>query len=56
MNHAFKIMSFFWILSPLIFAVLRLSGIVNVYQQNWTIGIVLCGFSFVAMFLNSDTR
>lgn len=56
MKQLFKIVSMFWIMAPIFFIVLRLSNVVNVHQQNVTILIVLCGISYIAIFLNSDVK
>lgn len=56
MKQAFRLMSIFWVLSPLLFLVARLANIVNIDRQNSTIFLVLCGISYLAMFLNSDTQ
>ena len=54
MKFLFQIASFCWILSPIAFITLRLSGVVNVYAQNTTILLVLCFASTVCLFLNAD--
>ena len=53
MKIAFKLMSFCWVISPLVFTVLRVANVVNVEKQNVTIFLVLAGISYVALFLNS---
>lgn len=56
MENVFKFMSFCWIVSPVLFVALRLADVVNIHQQNCTIFLVLCGISYVAIFLNSGGR
>ena len=56
MREIFKMVSMFWIASPVMFAILRLANVVNVDKQNVTIFIVLSGISYIALFLNSDTK
>jgi hypothetical protein len=56
MNKLFKMISIFWMFSPIGFAILRFANVVNVEHQNTTVFLVLSGISYVAIFLNSDTK
>lgn len=50
MKSLFKLVALGWLISPFLFVALRLSEKVNIYGQNSTVFLVLCGFSFVALF------
>lgn len=56
MKQLFRFVSMCWIISPVIFAVSRMAGKVNVENQNVTIFIVLSAVSYIALFLNSDSK
>lgn len=54
MKKLFKLVSLAWILSPFAYVALRLANLVNVEHENVTIALVLCGISYVALFLNIE--
>lgn len=56
MKILFKVMSYLWIVSPVVFFVLRATGLVNVEHSNVQVFLILCGFSFVAMFFNLEVK
>lgn len=51
MKHAFKIISIFWILSPVGFVALRALKVFD-YPHDWGIGLFLAFMSTGAAFLN----
>ena len=54
LKFAAKIMSVFWILSPLVFLTLRCVGVFN-FRFDWLIGAVLAFISFGVIFLTFKT-
>lgn len=51
MKLTFKLLSIFWMLSPVGFIILRIAGIMN-YKFDWLILIVLIAISTFVAFMN----
>ena len=54
MKHLFKLASFCWILSPLVFWIMHHQGLINVEHQNATIQIFLAFASTICICLNIE--
>lgn len=48
---AFKAISIFWILSPIIFSIMRIAGVFN-FPFDWAVGLFLTIMSTGAIFFN----
>ena len=56
MKLCFKIMSWFWILSPVGFFMSWMIGKWNYIGKNWLIFMVLAAISTIVMFLNYESE